>query len=53
MEEVRPIVAEKLEGTFAEGGEDAVKYSYELVEQHIKQDKAGLFYVTDFKPNGK
>jgi hypothetical protein len=31
MEKARAAVAEELQGTFAEGGEDAVKYSYELV----------------------
>ena len=53
MEEVRAEAAKRLKRTFAKGGEDAIKYSYELVERHIKQGKVGEFYVTHFKPNGK
>jgi hypothetical protein len=41
-------VAEELQGTFAAGREDAVKYSYDLVE------KGGYeFCITRFEPNGK
>ena len=53
MEKARAAVAEELQGTFAEGGEDAVKYSYELVEERTAKGKGLDFYITRFEPNGK
>jgi hypothetical protein len=53
MEKARAAVAEELQGTFAEGGEDAVKYSYELVEERTAKGKGPEFYTTRFQPNGK
>ena len=46
-------VSEELHGTFAEGTEDAVKYSYNLVEQKLAEGRGAEFYIARFKPNGK
>jgi hypothetical protein len=55
LERARAAVSEKLEleGSFAKGGEDAIKRSCELVEARIAQGRGFEFYNTRFKPNGK
>ena len=53
IEKARAAVSEKLKRTVAKGGEDAVKYSYDLVEQKMAEGHGAEFYITRFKPNEK
>lgn len=49
MEKTYAAVAEKLEGTPFEGGEDAIRYSFELVEKRLAQGRGAEFYISRFK----
>ena len=53
LEKAFARVSEKLRGTPAEGSEDAVKYSYHLVEQKRAEGRGAEFMWTQFQPSGK
>ena len=53
MEKARAAVAKKLKKMGIKGGEDAIKYSYELVERRLAEGGGGEFYMPRFKPRLK